>query len=67
MLTISKKKKSNSIDYGKEYEKIIKKASEFTKLSPPSFPINSINNFTKFSLYTDSPYTVTSFDTNASL
>ena len=67
MPLVSQKKKSKSIDFEKEYDKIIKKANEFSKLSPHVHFFNLNNNFKKFSLYTDSPYTVTSFDTNASL
>jgi hypothetical protein len=56
------------MDFEKEYDEIVKRALEFSKLEPSKelsfFNVNE--NFKKFSLYTD-PNSVTSFDTNASL
>lgn len=63
------KQKTKSIDFEKEYARIIKKSTEFNRLlaiPPPSY-FNVNENFKKFSLYTDCPNSITSFDTNASL
>ena len=56
-------------DFQKEYESIIKKASEFNKFTYPATPIHLENQhvFKKFSLYTDTPCSFTSFNTDAAL
>lgn len=63
------KQKSKSIDFQKDYDKIIKKAAEFDKFHYTSHFINySVDgNFKKFSLYKDCPNSITSFNTNATL
>lgn len=69
MSTTTVKQKSKPVDFEKEYAKIIKKSAEFNKhLTAPMPSYFNVNeNFKKFSLYTDCPNSVTSFDTNASL
>ena len=56
------------IDFEKEYQSIIKKACEFAKYTYPIPPVNSSREFMfkKFSLYQDSPNSITSFNTDAS-
>jgi hypothetical protein len=63
------KQKSKPLDFQKDYDKIIKKATEFDKFQYPSHVINySVDiNFKKFSLYKDSSNSITSFNTNATL
>ena len=56
------------IDFEKEYDNIIKRASEIAKLYDPTSPIYYGRElvFKKFSLYKDSPNSITSFNTDAS-
>ena len=68
MSEIPSKKKTKSTDFENQYEEIIKKAREFNphqEIPAPNFNTNYI--FKKFSLYTDCPNIITSFDSNASL
>lgn len=62
------KQKSKPIDFKKEYNKIVRKSNEFIeKNNYSSFHVNTGENFKKFSLYKDSPKSITSFNTNATL
>lgn len=63
------KQKTKHQDFEKSYDKIMKKATEFNKLNCPSYPLtfNTQEVFKKFSLYTDNPNSITSFNTDATL
>ena len=63
------KTKSKQIDFQKEYEKVMKKATEFNKFNYSSQPtnFNTQETFKKFSLYQDCPNSITSFNTDAAL
>ena len=69
MSSTSLKQKSKEVDFEKEYVKLNKKATEFTKYQYPSLPFNNTvqETFKKFSLYKDFPNSITSFNTDAVL
>lgn len=69
MTNATLKHKSKPIDFQKEYEKIIKKVAEFNKFEFHSHYTthNTKEVFKKFSLYQDSPSSITSFNTDAVL
>ncbi len=57
----------NTDYFTKDYEDVIKKASEFPNFNIPASPVNygSQSSFRKFSLYADLPNSTTSFNTDA--
>lgn len=58
------KKKSQRNDFEKKYYEIVGKSKE---LNCNPLHLNLGKNFKKFSLYKESPNSITSFNTNASL
>lgn len=69
MNATNEKQKSNNHNFQKDYDNIIKKATEFNKLyhPPQHINFNTQEVFKKFSLYTDTPSSITSFNTDAGL
>lgn len=69
MPTTTSKQKSQQVDFEKEYSDIIKQALEFTKFDNKGYyqPFYTQEPFKKFSLYSDCPNSITSFNTDAVL